>query len=196
MQLTTTYKPHVTFEIMPVEDREAFINTGHYKTKDAEFVVFRMPGDKNTEVIKEVTPDEIASWGEQPHKMHLPIVYEAWKNNLEAPLSGTPLKEWPIISPAQLHQALSCGIRTVEDFASLSEQGLREFGMGGQVLKQKAQNWLNSAASHGKVTEQMTAMQAQIQALTDQLRQAERAAASAAAPKAAKKPADKGTEAA
>lgn len=183
---------YVTFDIRAVEDREATKANGHYSTKDVDFAILRIPGDKHTVLEQEVTPEKITYWKNTPHLAHIPTAYDAWKKGLDAPVSGIPLREWPIISPAQLQQALAIGIRTVEDFASLHEEGLRAFGIGGQVLKQKAKTYLESAASHGKVVERMTAQDEQIKLLTEQIAAMKASTAAKPAAKApAKKPAAK-----
>lgn len=162
-------RPHVSFDIRAAEDRVASIEMGGHRTKDVDFAIFRMPGDKNTVLEKQVTPDEIKRWRSQdfPHLNHLPAAYDAWKDGQEAPTNGIPLEQWPNISPSQIQQAKALNIRTVEDFANLSEQGLQEYGIGGQTLKNKARAYLDAASGSGKIAEQMHAMQAQIAALQD-----------------------------
>jgi hypothetical protein len=164
-------RPHVSFEIRAMEDRSATILLGGYRTKDVDFAIFRMPGDKNTVLEKEITPGEIARWRDTtlPHLNHLPAAYDAWKDGQEEPTNGIPLEQWPNISPSQIQQAKALNIRTVEDFANLSEQGLQEYGIGGQTLKNKAKAYLDAASGSGKVAETMAAMQAQIKEMQDQL---------------------------
>ena len=152
-------KPIVSFDIRAVEDRDKSISSGRYSTRDAEFVILRQPGDNRTTVEKEITRDVMDEWKTQEHKLHIPALYDAWKAGLEAPVDGKPLKEWTIISPAQLHQAMSIGLRSVEDLAGMSDEACRNFGIGAQLLKQKARNWLESVTNGGAVAEKLTALE-------------------------------------
>jgi cell division protein FtsB len=51
------------------------------------------------------------------------------------------------------------GLRTVEDLASLNDEGLRKIGMGAVELRQKAKAWMAAAQDKGKLTQDMTALQ-------------------------------------
>ena len=202
-QQEVTIRPYASFEIRAVEDRAKTVESGVYGSRDAEFVIFRMPGDKNTIIEKEITPAEMTEWKRTPHKDHVPQLYEAWKSGLEAPVNGVSLRDWPTISPSQLHQALSIGIRTVEDFANLTEEGLRAFGVGGRVLQQKARTFIEYGTQQGKVVEEMASLKAQLDMMKDQMQQQQRALsekeaalAVAAAQKKPAKPAGKAEEAA
>lgn len=160
---------HVTFETRLVDDEVRKKEEGKYTPKEVDFANFRIPGDKHTIVEKEVTPEEIKYWEMMEHLQHVPALYKAWKEGLDAPVHGTPIKEWPLMSPGQIHQALSIGIRTVEDFASLNEDGCRAFGTGAINLKQKAKIWLETANDKGKLVEEMAAMKAQMELMKAQL---------------------------
>jgi hypothetical protein len=56
----------------------------------------------------------------------------------EAPLSGTPLSEWPILKRAQIAELNYRNIRTVEDLADLSDLAVQNLGLGGQILRARA----------------------------------------------------------
>lgn len=182
----------VRFEIRAIEDKHAKKEKGYAATQDVEFAVFRQPGDKHTEIDKIITPEEIEYWKNSGHLQHVHPAYQAWKAGLEEPVNGLSLRDWPIISPAQLQHAMAVGIRTVEDFATLSEDGLRAFGLGGQVLKQKAKTYLESANNHGKVVEEMSALREQVEQMKAMLADKPQPAKNAKAPPP-KKPAIKPT---
>lgn len=152
---------HVSFEIQTVEDRAKFIATGMASTRDIEVIIYHISGDKNTVLPKEITAYEKACWKhpKKPHLHHIPVLYEAWKNGLAAPLNGKSLREWPLISPSQINHAAALNIHTVEDFAELNDEGLRAFGIGGQQLKQKAKEYLAEAAGPGRAVEKIVAME-------------------------------------
>lgn len=168
---TTAGLPIVSFEERPVEDRAALMETGK-GVRYAEFAIFRYPGDKNSILEKEITEEEKRSWMEQPHKNHVLPQYEAWKSGLEAPVDGTPLRDWAGLTPSQLHQAITIGLRTVEDFAALSDEGLRAYGTGALTLKQRAKNYLET--THGtKAAVQMQAMEMEMKAMKEKMERLE-----------------------
>ena len=67
---------------------------------------------------------------------------------------------------------LSLHIRSVEDLAAANEEVLARIGMGGRALKQRAVDWLTSAGSTGKASEELSALKASnenLQARNEQL---------------------------
>ena len=61
---------------------------------------------------------------------------------------------------------------SVEDLASANEEVLARIGMGGRALKQRAIDWLTSAGSTGKASEELSALKASnenLQARNEQL---------------------------
>jgi len=56
---------------------------------------------------------------------------------------------------------IQAGIRTVEDLASLNDEGLRRIGMGAVELKQKAKTWIDVSQDKGKVTQEMASVSRQ-----------------------------------
>jgi hypothetical protein len=85
--------------------------------------------------------------------------YDRWKAGQEMPVEGTPIKGWAVISPAQTEILLHVGIRTVEDLSAVNAEVVARIGMGGVMLKRKAQTWLAQAQDRGPLTMQMTALQ-------------------------------------
>lgn len=78
--------------------------------------------------------------------------YKRWQSGQEMPLEGTPIKSWPVLRPAQVATLLLVNVRTVEDLATLNDEGLKRVGMGGIDLKQKAQSWMAQAQDKGPLT--------------------------------------------
>lgn len=156
-------RPNVAFEMRSIAMPGESLEAGRPVYRDAEFVIFRVPGDKNTIVEKEVTDAEVRDWKRTPHKEHVPALYESWKSGLDSPVNGTALKDWPSIAPGQVHQALTLGIRTVEDFASLSEEGQRNFGFGARELKKKANVFLEYGNNQGQVVEKVAHQEMQLE---------------------------------
>ncbi len=85
--------------------------------------------------------------------------YDAWKNGQELPLVGTPIRGWPVLTPAQQENLIKVNIPTVEYLAEANDEGLRNIGMGALELKRKAIAWLAQAQDKGPLTQQMAAIQ-------------------------------------
>lgn len=172
--------PYVVFERRPVEDRNASIAAGHHVHKDVDYAIITRAGARDT------FEQEVSVWFDQLAKRvkdaQFPAEwlrgyresYEAWKKGEELPPEGTPIKTWPVASPAQIKDILAVGIRTVEDLAKLPDSELSSLGIGAMSLKQKAAAWLDSAAKTGKAAEQLSTLQRQISDLS-QLAQAQAA---------------------
>lgn len=126
---------------------------------DVEMVRIIIPGDRRTEVYERVNSG---------HRERYWVQYQAFKDNVEAPVSGTPIEEWPPLSPAAAKNLRYLNIRTVEALASVSDTVLGEIGMGARELREKAQQWL---ASVSDVRPALAAAKADNDALREQLQQ-------------------------
>lgn len=109
--------------------------------EDREFVEIITPGDTRSVVCREVNDE---------HRRRWPAQYNAFKAGREEAVVGTPLEMWPPIgSPAMVQTLKAMHVRTVEDLAGLSDAGINNIGMGGRVLREKAQLWLSEAKDKG-----------------------------------------------
>jgi hypothetical protein len=157
---------YVKFERRAVEDRAASIAQGRYTTRDVDFAVVTPAGTKDR--IERIAAEWFAMLEQQAREERIPPAwvesykqqYEAFKKGEEAPLKGTPIREWPVVSPAQRQLLISLNVLTVEDLAQATAEAIQAIGMGGQMLKQKAQAWLKSA-EQGKATEMVAGLQAE-----------------------------------
>ena len=158
--------PYVRFEFRAVEDRAESITQGHYVSRDVAFALVTPAGSKDT--IERVVEDWFAQLDQQVREERFPAhwlkaykdAYEAWKTGNEIPLTGTAVKNWPVLSPSQTKLLLDLGIRAVEDLAVANEETIARLGMGGRALKQKAIEWLASAKDSGKQVEEIVALKA------------------------------------
>ena len=154
---------YVKFEVRAVEDRELSVQNGYYSTKDATFVTLQRPGDRDT------VEKEVEAWFREirdkvrnglmpaPWLQAYEAAYSAFKLDQEPPLDGTSVKLWPALSPSQVQNLLSAGIRTVEDLAAMPDGDISRIMMGGLGLKQKAQIWLSTAKDLGSASEKLNA---------------------------------------
>jgi len=164
--------PYVKFERKPVEDRTASLAAGHYVAKDVDFAVITRPGDRDSLEI------EATQWlaslkgkarsGIVPEQWASGFVsaYENWKKGEETPISGTPIKGWPVMSPAAQEGIIRAGFLTVEDLANAPDSSVALIGTGGLSYKIKAQTWLKSAQDHGVIAEQVASLTQKLSDLT------------------------------
>lgn len=165
---------YVRFEKRPIEDRNASTAAGHYVGKDVIFALITPPGSKDV-IVREAVDwlkylDQQVAEGRIPEQYvdAYKRAYDKYLKGEEVPLSGTPIKGWPPLSPAQQLNLIAMNILTVEDLAALNEEGKARFGMGITELVRRAQNWLAEAQSIGTVVARLTAIETEFKDLKDQ----------------------------
>ena len=137
---------------------------------DLEYVEIVIAGDKQTKIDRKVTDDDKARWPEH---------YKAFKAGLEAPESGTPLAEWPVIPESRRKELLALHIKTVEALAELPDTAIVRLGIGGRELVKKAKAYIQQAQDlapmnalaeeNERQAELLKAQQQQIDDLTQQI---------------------------
>lgn len=184
MEIAKPRPPYVTFELRPVEDRDASLKSGCHVSKDVAYAIITPAGSKErTEKIAEDWIQQLRQHtkeGRFPEEWlsHYVNMYAAWKQGNEIPVNGTPLRLWPAISPAQLKTLLGLNFMTVEDLAAANEEGISRLGMGGRALKQRAVEWLAAAQNIGKSAERAADLGQQLErALTENQKLQEQLAA-------------------
>ena len=158
--------PYVRFEVRAEEDRQASLDAGHYVGKDVHYALITPMGSKDCierkadEWFDKLKQD--VSEGRCPREWLAAFkeVYKEWCEGREAPVNGTPITDWPPVSPSQVKTLLSLQVRTVEDLAAANEEVLGRIGMGGRALKQRAIDWLTSSESAGKASGELSALKA------------------------------------
>lgn len=162
---------YVRFQRRPLEDRAASTSEGRYVAKDVDFVLVTPPYSRD--VFEQVADDWLAQMKKDAMNGRLPQdwyeryveSYERWKKGEELPLNGTPIKSWPVISPAQQKNLVGLNILTVEDLAAANDEGRRRIGMGAQDLCDKAKSWLSQAKDKGPLTMENSALKTENRAL-------------------------------
>lgn len=162
---------YVTFHKVPVEDRAETINRGIYTTRDVDFAYITPQGTKDQ--IERPVADWLANIEQQAKQGRIPEAwvrdyrgaYEAWRKGQEVPIIGTPIKAWPLLSPAQQQNVISANILTVEDLAAANEEALGRIGMGALDFKKRAATWIKAVTEPGKLAQANTALQANVKNL-------------------------------
>lgn len=156
--------PFVDFESRAEEDRAASVEAGHYVARDVDFALITPMGSKDRierrvdewlKMLEEQVAEGRfqAGWLDQYKG-----AYKAWKAGQDIPETGTPIRTWPALSPAQVKSILAARVRTVEDLANANEETLHRIGMGARSLKQRAVEWLSTASSIGRTAEEVNSL--------------------------------------
>lgn len=131
--------------------------------EDREYVQILIPGNK-TEMPDIPVNDQ--------HKERWPDQYKRFKSKQEQVNEGTPLEEWPQMTPARVSALKDSNIFTVEQLANVPDSQAKSVGPDFQTLKKKAQGYLDSAdgsVAHEKV-EQLQERIRELEAENEELR--------------------------
>ena len=166
--LDTKERPsYVRFERAAVEDKAASLREGHYVACDLDYALVTAPGSKD--IFKNKATNWLADLkiqaelGRIPREWveHYSRQYQAWKNGQELPMSGTPIRGWGVVSPAQQEMIIHNNVLTVEDLATLNEEGLRRLGMGAMQMKTKAAAWIAQLQDKGPLVQEIAAVRSE-----------------------------------
>lgn len=105
-------------------------------------------------------------------KERFPIEYKAWVEKKTAMhISGTPLRQWPLLGPAEIASFEEMKIFSVQALAQIPDSSLqRAYGL--REWRDKAKAWLDSAGDHNaavRYAEENRALRDDIAALKDQM---------------------------
>ena len=161
----------VQFEQRAVKDPEASLKAGHYVSKDEVWAKVSILG--STDIYCQRADKWFAKVEKNVENGRTPLAhldlykrsFENWQKGLDAPLDGTSVKEWNILSPSQCENLIKCGMRTIEDVANPTSEAMQRYGMGAQELRTKANAWLNAAENQGIVAEELAASKREIEQL-------------------------------
>lgn len=88
--------------------------------------------------------------------------YEAWKRDEEPPINGFSVKNWPVLTKAQIKHLLSFHVITVEDLAAANEETLNRIGMGSRALKTSAVAFLQAQSDPNQFASRFAAMEVKL----------------------------------
>ena len=155
----------VKFFVKARQDEVATKDKGHPIFKDVEYIDIKIPGNRSGGACRP------ASYAD---KQRFPRHYAAFQQRVEAPIEGTPLTEWPLITRSQAEEFSFHNIKTVEHLADLSDTHATNF-MGINALKKKAKVWLESASKSADVNaiaerdEKIATLEAKLEAVMAKL---------------------------
>lgn len=132
--------------------------------EDREFITIRIPGDNQTVQCREVSENDKIRFAEQ---------YKRFKANAANQHVGTPLSEWPAMTPARIKMLEFFNIYTVEHLANAADTQIQKMGMDGVDLRKRAQTYLLKAQGNDAEKEalrsQMAAQSAEMTAMREQM---------------------------
>ena len=125
----------VKFYSKPREDKAKSLEEGRPIFVDVCYVDIRIAGSRTGHIARPATMAD---------KARFPRHYQAFTNREEMPLEGTPLKEWAAITRSRVEELAFINVKTVEQLANMPDNNVAKL-MGGNALKQKAKDWLETA---------------------------------------------------
>lgn len=182
MQIAQARPPFVEFKRIAVADVKRTQELGRRVTKDVDFAFIMQPGSRDQveriaadwlKMLKDKalngSPDSYPQeWIDGFHRK-----YEAWQQGQDAPLNGTSVREWPALSPSQAANFVALNILTIEDVAAMTEDAMRNVGMGGRDLREKARDWLAGGEIAKTVQQENEGLKAQLAELSARLAELE-----------------------
>lgn len=192
MQIAQASMPYVEFQKVAVQDKPASEAAGRRITKDVDFAFIMQPGSKDR--VERVATDWFAMLDrkvmDNAHDAYPPEwisalkhKYAAWKEGHDAPLTGTSIREWPILSPAQVENFIALRIVSIEDVANMTEEAMGRYGMGSRELREKAREWLKGKSVAEEVMAENNALKAQLAEMAARLAALENKEVTTDAPK-------------
>lgn len=125
----------VKFRLEPVVDDAATLAAGgETKWKNVEYLEIHIPGDRTQIYVGPVT---------DKHRERFAARYQRWKQGLADVPEGTPLSQWPGITPAEVNMLAQGGIHTVEALANVSDSHIGKLGRA-VALRDKARRYLEN----------------------------------------------------
>lgn len=111
--------------------------------KEVEYVDIKVAGSRNGGACRPATIHD-----KQRFSRH----YEAFKQRIELPLTGTPLGEWALMPRTLVDQLAFMHVKTVEQLSEMSDTDASKV-MGLIGLKGKAVKWLESSDKTALINE-------------------------------------------
>lgn len=166
------------FYVEPVQDMAATEKAGALRMQEMEMVRIVVAGDNLSVAAAPVDAGVKARFADQ---------YERWcRNRQDNHIDGTPLRHWPLLSPAQVIELKALNIESVEQLAGVADTFITKIN-DGRVWRAKALAWLQSAQDNGaaarfaaeneRLRNELERQSETVQALSDRLAQLEQEAA-------------------
>jgi len=160
------------FKTMAFKDERKSIAAGRPIFQDTDVCEIRIAGSKDSTVhlVQERSHWEVdEETGEQQNLTYaerFPRQYQQFLAKKQQTKSGTPLDYVPFLTDAKRAELRALNIYTIEALAELDGQPLKNLGIGGRDMKNKAIDYLATSGHDAMIMKQ----QVQIDALLAQIR--------------------------
>ena len=140
----------VKFHSAPVKNEFESERQGRPIFEDRDMITIYVPGDSTLTVVAEVRED---------HKQRFPLQWAHYRNkHSDDPRNiGTPISEWPLVTPAMAEELRGLRFFTVESVAAASDNQLQSIGMrvgmNPLTFRERAKNYLSLAAGEANMSE-------------------------------------------
>ncbi|RKH08999.1 hypothetical protein D7X74_30415 [Corallococcus sp. CA047B] len=161
-------KLFVTFNMEAELDEDESREKGRPIHRDVEYVRIIVPGDNKNVVHRKANPQDRQRFAAQ---------YAAFKAGESEALVGTRLRDWPVITRAQVENLAHFKVYTVEHLAELTDESIQRIGPV-RILVEKAQAYVALAAGNApleKLREDLKAKDNEMDVLKRQLAEAREA---------------------
>ena len=133
----------VKFFLKTRPDQAATMKEGRPMFKEVEYISIMVPGNNSGGACRPARQGDLDRF---------PRHYAAFKNRTEAPIEGTPLAEWPLMTRTLVEQLAFMNVKTVEQLANLADTHATQI-MGGQNFKRKAQEYLEYSKGQKEIAD-------------------------------------------
>lgn len=139
----------VRFYSSPIKNEFMSQKEGRPIFEDRDMITIYIPGDNTLTVDAEVRED---------HKQRFPLQWAHYQNkHSDDPKNiGTPISEWPLVTPAMAEELRALKFYTVESIAMASDNQLQSIGMragmNAMVFRDRAKNYLNVAKDEANLS--------------------------------------------
>jgi hypothetical protein len=157
---------------MAFKNERKSIEAGRPIFEDVEIVEVRLAGSKDCPVFRSndyshwEVDEETGLQTQLTYAERWPKQYQQFKAKQQQTKSGTPLDYVPFLTDAKRAELRAQNIYTIEALAEIEGQHLKNLGIGGRELKNRAMEYLASSSHDGTILRQ----QAQIDALQSQIK--------------------------
>ena len=131
------------FQIVPIPNELESERQGRVVYSDTETVLLYIAGDQFS-VHSQPVDEQI--------KARFPEQYNHWKRTNEGrQITGTPLKMWPMATPAFIREMEAINVFSVEDLANIADVNVSRLP-DGRVWRERAQAWIAAATGSAQTT--------------------------------------------
>ena len=148
------------FKTIALKNERKSVEAGRPIYEDVEVVDIRFSGSKDVytfptqQISHWETDEETQEQRQLTYAERWPKQYQQFKAKMQQTKSGTPLDYIPFLTDAKRAELRALAIYTVEALAELDGQPLKNLGIGGRELKNKAVEYLANSNHDGVIMRQ------------------------------------------